>query len=241
LQKLAEHSRKTADSLPWKINISEKLTLDAGLPSNEKKYDLFGEYIFFLDADGKICYQQGPNCADFDSANAKGVNITGMMSGPMKYLTEELEQKIKDYFSKIEAQFYLGKREIGEGREKIIGESEGLYNVDEEQRFVTFRLANHSDRDMSDVELVIRSPVKQGKVSDAVGIIFAESSGIERVYDACRLKVGTLPAGKEAVMNLEFIISYTDRFLEFVGEVTANGGRYGRYQILLQVNREKDN
>ena len=97
---MLEHSFKTAESLPWPHNISEKLTTDAGMASNEKKYDLWGEYIFFLDTEGRVRHQQPPNCADFDSANAKGVNISGMaFGGPMKYLTEELEQKIKDHFS----------------------------------------------------------------------------------------------------------------------------------------------
>jgi hypothetical protein len=105
LQAMMTHSRKTAESLPWQYNISEKLTTDAGLPSNEKKYDLFGEYIFFIDAEGKIRHQQFPDCADFDSAIAKGIDITGMMGGPRKYLTEELEQKIKEDFSGVAVQF----------------------------------------------------------------------------------------------------------------------------------------
>ena len=211
LEKMTEQiqlSPKTAGSLPWQDNISEQLTIDAGLPPNEKKYDLWGQYIFFLDADGRIRHQQEPNCADFDSAKAKGVNITGMMGGPMKYLTEELEQKIKDYFSGIEVQFYLGKHKIEDGRAKIVGASD-LYRVEGEDRFVALEIANRSNRDLQNVELVIHAPTKQKKVSDAVKTVIPESSGIEKSGDTYRLKVGTLPAGKDATMFLEFEIGYT--------------------------------
>ena len=96
-----KHTQKIAESLPWRHNVSEKMTIDAGMPSNEKRYDLHWQCIFFINADGKILHQQDANCPDFDSANEKGVNINRMFGGPKKYLTEELEQKIKNYFSNI--------------------------------------------------------------------------------------------------------------------------------------------
>lgn len=166
-----EHSRKTAESLPWKHNVSERMTIDAGMPSNEKKYDLFGQYIFFVDADGKIRHQQSPNCADFDSAREKGIDITGMMGAPMKYLTEKLEQKIKDYFSGVAVRFYVGERETIDGRETIVERQDGnLYTVENETRFVALEMTNHSGRDRNDVELVIHAPTKMNKLSDAVTV-----------------------------------------------------------------------
>ena len=240
---MLEHSFKTAESLPWRHNISEKRTLDAGLPSNEKKYDLFGEYIFFLDAEGRILHQQSPDCADFDSANAMGINITGMAHGARKYLTEKLEQKIKDYFSGIEVQFYLGQREIQDGREKITGETQDdVYTVEGDTRFAALKIVNRSGRDMHNVELVIHAPsTTVYRVSDAVKTIIPESSGIEKSGDAYRLKVGTLPSEQEATMILEFEICFTDRYLPTKAEVLEDGERYGSYEMLLQVKQTDAN
>ena len=233
-----EHTRKTAGSLPWKHNVSEKMTIDAGMPSNEKKYDLYGQYIFFIGADGKILHQQFPNCADFDSANEKGINITGMFGPPMKYLTEELEQKIKDYFSNIAVRFYVGQRETVDGRETIIeGKDVDPYRVEGDSRFIVLEMANHSGRDLSNVELVVHAPTKMKKICDAVTIKFPDGSAIEKADNTWRLNAGTLSANDTATMTLEMEIGYTERYLELVAEVFENGERYGRYEILLEVKK----
>jgi len=152
-----------------------------------------------------------------------------------------LEQKLKDYFSGIEVQFYIGKREIEDGNEKIIGDAQStLFTIEGETRFIAFQITNRSDRAMQNVELAIQAPTKQRQISDAVKTLFSESSGIEKVGGAHHLRVGTLSAEQSATMILELEIGYTDRFLELIAEVLEDGGCYGRYTILLQVRQSKE-
>lgn len=243
-----EYSEEAARSLPWKHNLSDPLTEEAGLLSNAKRYDLFGEYIFFIDENGKILHQQSPNCADFDSANAKGINISGMFGGPVKYLTEELHQKIKDHFSGVEVRWNAGSFEKNrpEGEKYTAQKSDGgLFKIQGTERYLCFAINNHSPKEMKNVELVVHTPKKYRKKTEAVKIINPAPDRIREKEGTYRLSVESLSPDPNRTLNpksraemfLELEIKESDRYLDVIAEVYENGELYGKYEILLEVKK----